>query len=315
MLQRWRHSRRCRRLARVCQAPVLSRYLEGCSRQKIGTIADTPMIAVDLELTGLDVSEHQIISMGWTQVDGGRLRMGSNRHLLISAARSVGKSAAIHELLDSEVARGAELEAGLEALFDAAGDRLWVFHHAGLDISFLKRACRQWAGVVPGFIVLDTMRIEYRLRRRREVPVKQGDLKLGRIRKNYGLPDYRAHNALIDAVATAELMLASAARMEPDAPFYASLGLSYRMMDQYEEAIAAYKKAINIWPEYVYGYIGLTASYSQGGRMEEARAQAEEVLKINPEFTLEGIERSGYLNYRKADKERFISALKKAGLK
>ena len=218
MLQRWRHGRRCRRLAHICTAPVLSRYLYGCSRQKIGTIADTPMIAVDLELTGLDAAENQIISMGWTQIDRGRLKMGSNRHLLISAGQSVGDSAAIHELLDSEVAQGADLEAGLEALFDAAEDRLWIFHHAGLDVSFLKRACEQWAGVVPGFIVLDTMRIEYRLRRRREVPVKQGDLQLGRIRDSYGLPDYTAHDALIDAVATAELMLAIAARMEPDAP-------------------------------------------------------------------------------------------------
>jgi DNA polymerase-3 subunit epsilon len=218
MLQRWRHGRRCRKLARVCNSPILSHYLDGCSRQKIGTMADTPMIAVDLELTGLDAAENHIISIGWTQIDGGRLKMGSNRHLLISAGQSVGKSAAIHELLDSEVAQGADLEDGLEALFDAAEGRLWVFHHAGLDISFLKRACATWAGVVPGFIVLDTMRIEYRLRRRREVPVKQGDLQLGRIRHVYGLPDYTAHNALIDAVATAELMLAIAARMEPDAP-------------------------------------------------------------------------------------------------
>ena len=174
MLQRWRHSRRCRKLARNCRTPVLSRYLEGCSAQKIGTIADTPMIAVDLELTGLDAAENQIISMGWTQIDRGRMRMGGNRYLLISAGQSVGESAAIHELLDSEVAQGADLDTGLEALFDAAQDRLWIFHHAGLDISFLKRACMQWAGLVPGFIVLDTMRIEYRLRKRRELPVKQG---------------------------------------------------------------------------------------------------------------------------------------------
>ena len=85
-------------------------------------------------------------------------------------------------------------------------------------------------------------------------------------------------------------------------------------MGQYEEAIAAFKKAIR-WPEYIYGHIGLTASYSLAGRMEDARAQAAEVLKINPKITLEDIAKNGYYNFQKADKERFINALRKAGLK
>ena len=55
-------------------------------------------------------------------------------------------------------------------------------------------------------------------RKRRAIPVKPGDLNLGRVRSAYGLPRYTAHNALNDAFATAELMLAIAARMEPAAP-------------------------------------------------------------------------------------------------
>jgi len=101
----------------------------------------------------------------------------------------------------------------------------------------------------------------------------------------------------------------------PDAILYERLGLSHLMMGQYEEAIAAYKKAISLWPEYVYPHIGLTASYSLAGRMEEARAQAAEVLRINPKITLEDIAKNGYYNYKRADKERFINALRKAGLK
>jgi adenylate cyclase len=101
----------------------------------------------------------------------------------------------------------------------------------------------------------------------------------------------------------------------PDAFLYDTLGTSYRMMGQYEEAIAAFKKAIDFWPEYIYGRIGLTASYSLAGRMEVARAQAAEVLKINPKITMEDIAKNGYFDYKKTDKERFINALRKAGLK
>jgi DNA polymerase-3 subunit epsilon len=217
MLQRWRHGRRCRRLGRACAQPVLRQYLLECGELSVDRLDNTPLIAVDLELTGLDKNRDAIVAIGWTQIDRGRIRMGSNRRLLIDPGRSVGSSAAIHELLDSEVARGETVEAGLEALFSAARGRAWLLHHAGLDIGFLRQACANWAGVVPGFIVLDTLRIEYRLRRRREVPVQQGDLRLGKIRALYGLPRYAAHDALNDALGAAELMLAIAARLEPSA--------------------------------------------------------------------------------------------------
>jgi len=100
-----------------------------------------------------------------------------------------------------------------------------------------------------------------------------------------------------------------------DANFYFFLGVPYLMMGQYAEAIAAFKKAISLSPEYLYAHINLTAAYSMAGRIEKARAEAAEVLKINPKITLEDIDRNGYFNYKRADKERFINALRKAGLK
>ena len=218
MLKKWRHRKRCRALAGTCEEPVMSQYLEQCARLDPGNIANTPLISVDLELTGLDPDTDQIISIGWTQVDGGRVRFGSNRHLLINADQSVGSSAAIHELMDSEVAEGIELQEGLKKLFKAAAGRIWVFHHAGLDVSFLQRACVKWAGVVPPFVVLDTMQIELGLRKRRDMPVQQGDLQLSRLRSDYHLPRYTAHDALIDAFATAELMLAIASRLDRKNP-------------------------------------------------------------------------------------------------
>ncbi len=218
MLQRWKHGRRCRKLAKSCPQPVLGEYLAACGALQVGHIANTPLISVDLELNGQDKKSDRIIAIGWTLIDSGRIRIGSHRHLQINSGQAVGPSPPMHELLDNEMAGGADLEAGLEALFSAARGRVWVFHHAGLDIGFLKEACQAWAGTIPGFIVLDTLRIEYRLRKRREVPVKHGDLQLGKIRNTYGLPRYSAHNAMTDALAAAELMLAIAAHMEPGRP-------------------------------------------------------------------------------------------------
>lgn len=218
MFKRRRYRRRCQDLASECESPVLAGYMDACGRLNIGHVDDTPLIAVDLELTGLDPRMNRIIAMGWTQVDQGRIRMGTNQHLLINADQTVGPSAAIHELMDSDVAQGMDLGAGLEALFGAAEGRIWVFHHAPLDIAFLRRACMEWMGVKPPFAVLDTLQIELALRKRRNLTVKQGDLQLGKLRGDYHLPRYTAHDALIDAVATAELLLAMAARRGQRSP-------------------------------------------------------------------------------------------------
>ena len=49
------------------------------------------------------------------------------------------------------------------------------------------------------------------------------------------------------------------------------------------------------------------------GREKEARKHAEEVIRINPKFTLKGFAK--WLPYKnQADKDRWIVALRKAGL-
>jgi DNA polymerase-3 subunit epsilon len=216
VLRRWRHKKRCAAAARQCAGPVLKRFLEASATLDIDHLGNTPMIAADLELTGLDASVNRIISIGWVLIDNGRIQLGSTEHLLIATEQSVGSSAAIHELMDSEIAEGITIEKGLERLFEAASGRLWVFHHAALDVAFLQKACVYWAGVAPPFVVLDTLQIELGLRKRRDLPVQQGDLQLGRLRSMYNLPRYTAHNAMTDAIATAELLLAMTARMSRD---------------------------------------------------------------------------------------------------
>jgi hypothetical protein len=58
----------------------------------------------------------------------------------------------------------------------------------------------------------------------------------------------------------------------------------------------------------------LAAVYSLAGRDEKARIEAAEVLRINPKFSLEKFAKS--VTYKnQEDKERLISALRKAGLK
>jgi adenylate cyclase len=107
-----------------------------------------------------------------------------------------------------------------------------------------------------------------------------------------------------------------AIRLNPIPPAYylSYLGLAYRVSGQYEEAIPAYKKAIYKQPTFLFAHLGLAASYVLLGQEEKAHAEAAEVLKIDPEFSLERYAKT-YPLKNKADLDRYVGALRNAGLK
>jgi adenylate cyclase len=107
-----------------------------------------------------------------------------------------------------------------------------------------------------------------------------------------------------------------AIRLNPISPawFLAGLAASYRMVGRYEESIAAYKRALDGTPDALRAHIGLTATYSMAGRLDEARAQAAEVLRVQPKFSLKRYSKRLRLKDQ-AEKDRYVDALRKAGLK
>jgi adenylate cyclase len=68
-------------------------------------------------------------------------------------------------------------------------------------------------------------------------------------------------------------------------------------------------------PDHIFAHIGLGTTCSLMGREKEARAEAEEVLKLNPKFSLEGYAKMLLMYKNQAQINRFIDALRKAGLK
>jgi adenylate cyclase len=92
------------------------------------------------------------------------------------------------------------------------------------------------------------------------------------------------------------------------------LGRAYFMTAQYDEAISTFKKALQLNPNMLSLHAFLAACYISSNRQQEAAAEVEEVLRINPKFSLESYAKT--LPYKnKSDIERYISALRKAGLK
>jgi adenylate cyclase len=106
-----------------------------------------------------------------------------------------------------------------------------------------------------------------------------------------------------------------AMRLNPIPPsFYlVNLGRSYRMVGQYEDSIATYKKVFDSAPNNLLAHAGLTATYSLAGRLDEARGQAVEVLRVDRKFSAERYAKK-WPYKDKAETERLIDALRKAGL-
>jgi len=108
----------------------------------------------------------------------------------------------------------------------------------------------------------------------------------------------------------------SAIRLNPKPPntYLRHYAVALRDTGRYEEAIAQLKKAIEREPRDIMSYIVLASTYSMAGREKEARAAADEVLKINPKFSLEQFAKI-HPYKDPATKERYIDSLRKAGLK
>jgi adenylate cyclase len=107
-----------------------------------------------------------------------------------------------------------------------------------------------------------------------------------------------------------------AIRLNPFGPtwYFFDLGNALLIAERYEEAVSAYKKALQRSPDNLLAHVLLTTTYSKMGREKEARAEAAEVLRINPKFSLDYFAKALPFKDQKVT-NNLIEALRKAGLK
>jgi adenylate cyclase len=101
----------------------------------------------------------------------------------------------------------------------------------------------------------------------------------------------------------------------PTNPLLHNMAVAYRDSGQYEEAIVTFKKILQRWPQAIPSRVGCAAALAMAGRVEEARAEAAEVMRIDPNFSLERFTERFPWKHMTARLERFTEACHKAGLK
>jgi adenylate cyclase len=83
-------------------------------------------------------------------------------------------------------------------------------------------------------------------------------------------------------------------RLDPFQLIHATRWLSqaHYMLKGYGEAVRLCREWASRMPGLQFAHLWLAAAYAQSGRLQEARAEAAEVLRINPGFTIQGRKRS-----------------------
>jgi DNA polymerase III subunit epsilon len=201
--------RRLRLLARAPEGPVRDYLAHPFPDEKM-QIFETRIVSMDFETTGLDTRKDDILSIGYVEISHGAIELGTAVHIYLQAQQDIPEaSAVIHRITDDMAAdEGKPLREIMTDLLAYLKGKVILAHHANIERTFLQKHCLELWGYAPVFPMIDTLELARQWFDRRNMHFTPNELRLFNLRERYGLPRYPAHNALTDALSTAELFLA-----------------------------------------------------------------------------------------------------------
>ena len=135
---------------------------------------------------------------------------------------------------------------------------------------------------------------------------------------NPNFTDWRLGNILMLSGDPVRAIEAGERHMRLD-PFYAPitaafLALAHYVLRQYAQALPLLRECASRGPNFPAVHVLLAATHAQLGNIEQARAEAAEVLRIDPKWTIDGTQALVTPFKRPEDAEHFFDGLRKAGL-
>jgi adenylate cyclase len=110
-------------------------------------------------------------------------------------------------------------------------------------------------------------------------------------------------------------VLEKAIRLNPVAPinYLNNLAWAYLVTEKSEKAIPLWNRTIERNPDYLFAYMGLTLAYQLSGDKIKAREAATQILRVNPTFSIEVIEKTFHINNEEV-KKSILDAYRMAGI-
>ncbi len=173
--------------------------------------------AVDLELTGLDPKKDEIISFGAIPISEGRARPGESVEGRVRLERPMDEaSIKVHGLRAADLEYAPRLEAAIDPLLAALAGAIPVVHFAEVERRFLGRALRR-QGLRLHPQMVDTSVLGAIWLHERD-GVRPQRMMLPPLAAALNLPAHRPHDALGDALTTAEIFIVLAAHLDAMRP-------------------------------------------------------------------------------------------------
>ena len=177
---------------------------------------DLEIVSIDFETTGLDFKKDHVISIGTVDIVRLGIRLQTTYHQLISSDVNLSESSVvIHQITDSALAEGEKIETALPQLLKHLSGKVLLAHNAKIEMGFLNKMCLELYDTKFFMPVIDTQFLAKRSFERKNTEFKSAELRLFNLRESLNMPAFKAHNALMDAIATAELFLALACKISP----------------------------------------------------------------------------------------------------
>jgi DNA polymerase-3 subunit epsilon len=172
--------------------------------------------ALDLELTGLDPSNDEIIAVGAVPIEDGRLMLGESRYTLVrTERRSEHNAVLVHKLRVADLADAPPLDEALELVMELLSGRIPVFHTAVVERMFLKPLFAALRVRLPA--AADT-EVLGRLLVLERGGTASGHLSLDRLAEMLGQSGEAPHHALADALMTGQAFIALASHLDAIRP-------------------------------------------------------------------------------------------------
>jgi DNA polymerase III subunit epsilon len=161
-------------------------------------------VVVDVETTGLNLLTDTLISIGAVAVVNGRITMGDSFSVVLQQRESSRKeNILIHGISGSEQREGVLPVDALLAFLEFIGKSPLVAFHVNFDETMIKRALRQYLGVSFKHLWLDLAYVLPAL----WPELMRSHRSLDDWMTRFGVRNDDRHNALSDALATAQLLL------------------------------------------------------------------------------------------------------------
>jgi len=167
------------------------------------------VVVVDCETTGLDVAKDDIITIAAVKVRGNRI-LTSEKFVAVARpeAKMNAEAIKVHRLLESDVEGGERIRQIMRDFLHFVGGRPLVGYYLEFDVAMIDKNVLPLIQIELPNRMIEVSEMYYERRYGNAQPGEQIDLSFVRMLHELGIPMLDQHDALNDAIMTAEAYVA-----------------------------------------------------------------------------------------------------------